>query len=196
MIKAFSQKTQSKVGQRRTLAHHKNHHSSQDMMPQIKTATTKPISMSISPEKTVIPKEPTIQSCKHLSDFASNKRAALSPVDSPFKNSVGKNTVGFKSLKPFSSAMKNATGTLERSLRKLNVAHRNISSTMSNDQITQVSSNISSDNEKAGDAKFDQIDFTSAHTLLNSRTSSGEYKGTPPRVKLTRPSEKMYKRWH
>ena len=91
--------------------------------------------------------------------------------------------------------MKNATGTLERSLRKLNVAHRNISSTMSNDQITQVSSNVSTDNDKAGDAKFDQIDFTSAHTLVNSATSFDDKNGSPIKLKLTRPSEKMYKRW-
>ena len=61
MIKALSQKpTQSKLGQRRTLAHHRNHHSSQDMMPQLAQAQSVPQSLSISPDKSGVPREPTI----------------------------------------------------------------------------------------------------------------------------------------
>ena len=155
MIKAFSQKTASKVQQRRTLAHHRNHHSSQDAMPHIKEATSVPQSMSISPDKTGIPREPAIQSCKHLNDLTTSKLSTLSPVDSPFKKSTGSGmkTTHLKSLKPFNSSVKNATGNLERSLRKLNAVKRNISSTISTDQLTQVDSNFSSANEK-GDADF------------------------------------------
>ena len=190
MIKAFSQKTASKV-QRRTLAHHRNHHSSQDAMPNIKEATSVPQSMSISPDKSGIPREPAIQSCKHLNDITSSKLSTLSPVDSPFKKSTGMKTTHLKSLKPFNSAVKNATGTLERSLRKLNAVKRNISSTISTDQLTQVDSNFSSANEK-GDADFsDQVDFT--HTSFVAQYSTR--KDTPPRHKMSKPSEKMYKRW-
>ena len=191
MIKAYSQKTASKV-QRRTLAHHRNHHSSQDAMPHIKEATKVPQSMSISPDKSGIPREPTIQSCKHLNDITTSKLSTFSPVDSPFKNSTGMKTSHLKSLKPFNSAVKNATGTLERSLRKLNPVKRNISSTISNDQLTQVDSNFSSANEKLGDADFsDQVDFT--HTSFVGALSTR--KDTPPRHNMSKPSEKMYKRW-
>lgn len=61
MIKALSQKpAQNKAGQRRTLAHHRNHHSSQDMMPQLSQVQSVPQSLSISPDKSGVPKEPTI----------------------------------------------------------------------------------------------------------------------------------------
>lgn len=152
MIKAYSQKTASKV-QRRTLAHHRNHHSSQDAMPHIKETTSMPQSISISPDKSGIPREPAIQSCKHLNDLASSKRSTLSPVNSPFKKSGMKST-HLKALKPFNSAVKNATGTLERSLRKLNPIKRNIGSTMSNEALTQVDSNFSGSNDKSGDGEF------------------------------------------
>ena len=132
MIKALSQKPQqNKVGQRRTLAHHRNQHSSTDVMPQLAHAQSVPQSLSISPDKSGIPREPTIQSCKHLNDFA--KRSTFATVDSPFKSSAGKKTGHSKTLKPFNSAIKGATSNLERSLRKLSVVKRNISNTMIND---------------------------------------------------------------
>lgn len=127
MIKALSQKTQKPVGQRRTLAHHRNHHSSTDMMPQIAQAQSVPQSLSISPSKSGIPREGTIQSCKHLNDFASGKRSTFSPVDSPFKSSMGKNSAFSKTLKPFNSGLKGAGG----SVRKINLNKRNISGNFS-----------------------------------------------------------------
>ena len=109
-------------------------------MPALKHAQSVPQSLSISPGKTGIPKEPTIQSCKHLNDLT--KRSTFSTVDSPFKSSMGKKTAS-KALRPFKSG---ATANLERSLRKLNVVKRNVSSTILNDQLTQVDSNFSSAN--------------------------------------------------
>ena len=146
MIKAFSHKTQTKVGQRRTLAHHRNHHSSQEMMPPLKEAASLPQSMSISPDKSGIPREPTIQSCKHLNDLT-RKLSTLSPAESPFKKSMsGIKASHIKTMKPLNSAVKGATSNLESSLRKLKPVKRNIiSSQVSNDQLTQVDSNISSD---------------------------------------------------
>ena len=94
------------------------------------------IKISISPEKNGIPREPTIQSCKHLNDIASSKRStlsALSPVDSPFKKSNGMKSNTLKALLPFNSSSKNITGTLERSLRKLKPIQRDNPSTMSGD---------------------------------------------------------------
>ena len=78
MIKAFSQKPQHSKNQRRTLAHHhhRNHHTSQDIIPQLSHAQSVPQSLSISPDKSAIPREPTIQSCKHLNDIA--KRSTFS----------------------------------------------------------------------------------------------------------------------
>lgn len=160
-------------------------------MPHIKEATSIPQSMSISPDKSGIPREPAIQSCKHLNDMTTSKLSTFSPVDSPFKKSTGMKTTHLKSLKPFNSAVKNGNGTLERSLRKLNAVKRNISSTISNDQLTQVDSNFSSANDKIGDADFsDQVDFS--HT---SFVGTYTRKDTPPRHKMSKPSEKMYKRW-
>ena len=118
--------------------------------------------MSISPEKQGIPREPTIQSCKHLNDLT-RKLSTLSPAESPFKKSMSGMKVNRNTMKPFNSAINSGNGAFERSMRKLNVIKRNISSTVSQDQITQVDSNFSSGaNEKSGDADFDQIDFTTA----------------------------------
>jgi hypothetical protein len=54
---------------------------------------------------------------------------------------MGKKTGHSRALKPFGSAIKGATTNLERSLRKLNVVKRNISTTILTDQLTQVDSN-------------------------------------------------------
>lgn len=80
---------------------------------------------------------------------------------------MGKRTGHSKALKPFNSAIKGATSNLERSLRKLNVVKRNISSTILNDQLTQVDSNYASSHNKqtCGDADIDQMDFTQAGSL-------------------------------
>ena len=80
---------------------------------------------------------------------------------------MGKKTGHSRALKPFGSAIKGATTNLERSLRKLNVVKRNISTTILTDQLTQVDSNYQSSNNKntTGDAEFDQIDFTQAGSL-------------------------------
>ena len=59
---------------------------------------------------------------------------------------MGKKTGHSRALKPFNSAIKGATTNLERSLRKLNVVKRNISTTILNDQLTQVDSNYQSSN--------------------------------------------------
>ena len=108
--------------------------------------------------------------------------------------------VNRNTMKPFNSAINSGNGAFERSMRKLNVIKRNISSTVSQDQITQVDSNFSSGaNEKSGDADFDQIDFTTAQTLVNQMEGSSLLdslrKDTPPKLNLSRPSEQMYKRW-
>lgn len=75
---------------------------------------------------------------------------------------MGKRTGHSKALKPFNSAIKGATSNLERSLRKLNVVKRNISTTILTDQLTQVDSEFKSSHHQqtCGDADIDQLEFS------------------------------------